>query len=267
MRDRCPCLRHGGWPLAFCMLALASCCQMSMAQASGDRSRFVRWMYQDAGALVGSINADTPLYVGTAMALLWPVSFIDTSINPYVQRHDRGSFGTFLEATNRLGGPDMKLPVAGVFAATLLTRNERLQDAAFTSLQAMLYAGAITYSLKYVFGRERPFENEGPHDFDPFSGNTSFPSGHTTAAFAILTPWVLYYPHPLTYGLFALATGTAMARLAYDKHWATDVLAGGTIGFLTARYLTRRHQGETHLVRITPVLSASAVSVSLRLVF
>ena len=65
----------------------------------------------------------------------------------------------------------------------------------------MIYAGVLSYGVKYTVGRSRPYEQNSPHQFAPFSGRNSFPSGHTTSAFAILTPWVLYYPHPVTYGL------------------------------------------------------------------
>ena len=192
---------------------------------------------------------------------------VDQSVD-YKVKLSNDAFGTYLNWTNKLGGPEMNLPVVGVFAATLLTDNTRLQDAAFTSLQSMLYAGALSYGLKYTFGRARPHELQGPFRFTPLSGHSSFPSGHTVTAFAVLTPWVLYYPHPATYTLYALATGTAISRVARDKHWATDVLAGGTIGFLTAYWLTKRHQGRpVGGLQVTPVLAHDRLSLTLRLHF
>ncbi len=197
------------------------------------------------------------------MALLTPLSTFDRTID-YRVDHYPGHFGNFLEFANHLGGPEMNLPVAGLFAFSLTTNDQKFQDAAFTSLQSMIYAGLLSYGVKYTIGRFRPYEQSGPHEFAPFSGRSSFPSGHTTTAFAILTPWVLYYPHPVTYSLFALGTGTAIARVVREKHWATDVLAGGALGFFTAYYLTRRHQYQTGRIAITPVLGFNAASVSVR---
>lgn len=234
------------------------------AQVQQSRKRFLQWSYQDATSLAHDVtHGRTPLYALGVMAALTPLSTFDKGIDYKVGRYD-GAVGNFLDFANHLGGPEMNLPVAGVFAASLLTDNEKFQDAAFTSLQAMVYAGVLSYGLKYTVGRFRPYEQLGAHQFAPFSGKSSFPSGHTTTAFAVLTPWVLYYPHPVTYGLFALGTGTAISRIVREKHWATDVLAGGALGFMTAYYLTKRHQGASGRVSVTPIFSAHAASVSIR---
>ena len=234
------------------------------AQAEQSRTRFLRWAYQDAFSLTQSVNTRTLGYAVGAAAVLAPLSLADARVDFEVPFPHESPFGGYLDFANELGGPGMNLPVTAVFLASLATDNARLQDAAFTSLQSMLYAGAISYAIKFTIGRSRPYERDGPHRFSPFSGHTSFPSGHTVSAFAIVTPWVLYYPHPVTYGLFALSTGTAVARIAREKHWATDVVAGGTLGFLTAYWLTRRHQAETARLSITPTFSAENVGVSLR---
>ncbi len=234
------------------------------AQSTQSRTRFLRWAYQDAAGLAHDFSQGrTPLYALGAMALLTPLSSLDQNIDYRVDTYS-GAAGDFLDFANELGGPKMNIPVAGVFAISLLTDDARFQDAAFTSLQSLIYSGAISYGIKSTVGRFRPYEQNGSHRFAPFSGNSSFPSGHTTAAFAIMTPWVLYYPHPVTYGLFALSTGTAIARVVREKHWATDVLAGGTLGFFTAYYLTRRHQNENKRFTITPILGANAASVNIR---
>jgi membrane-associated phospholipid phosphatase len=132
-------------------------------------------------------------------------------------------------------------------------------------MQSLLYAGLVTIGLKTAFGRARPESGLHSQYFDPFSGSTSFPSGHTTAAFAIVTPWVLYYPGPISYSLFALSTGTAVARIARDKHWPTDVVAGAAIGFFTARFLSNKHQSLNPktgpALNVTPTLSMGSPGI------
>lgn len=240
------------------------------AQPSDDPGRFVRWAYQDAAAFLrGAAQPQHWLYAASAVGVLFPLSQFDEPIHPRAQTWRYGGLSGYLEWTNHLGGPRMTVPVAAVAAASLLTDNTRFQDAAFTSLEALLAAGAVSYGLKYAFGRVRPREEQGAFAFQPFSGHTSFPSGHATTAFAVLTPWVLYYPNAATYGLFALSTGTAVARLARNKHWTTDVLAGSSIGFLMGYWLTRRHQtqqGEAipRRLHITPSIGPDALHLSLR---
>lgn len=236
----------------------------ALGQAQNDRGRFLRWAYQDAVHLVREADWQTPLYALGATAVLVPLTSLDDEINPWVQHRYRGDVADYLDFTNELGGPRMTLPVVGLFAASLVTDNARFQDAAFTSLQALVYAGAANYALKYAIGRVRPEEDRGVYEFAPFSGNTSFPSGHTATAFAVLTPWVLYYPNVGTYGLFALCTGTAVARLARDRHWATDVLAGGTVGFMTAYWLTKQHQREAPRVQVIPIAGLESMTLALQ---
>ncbi len=249
------------------LLLVALTAPSVLAQSTQSRLRFLHWAYQDAAGLVEQVNGKTPLYVLGAGATLSVISLLDANVDHRIRGDYSGPVGDFLEFTNHLGGPEMNVPVAGLFLVSLATDDARFQDAAFTSLQAMVYAGALSYGLKYTVGRFRPFQETGPYRFAPFSGNSSFPSGHTVTAFAILTPWVLYYPHPVTYSLFALSTGTAVARIAREKHWATDVLAGGTIGFLTAYYLTKQHQGAHPGLVLTPTWADGTPGVSLRVQF
>ena len=238
----------------------------TLPSSAQQRTRFLHWAYEDAGALVLEAHPGTVLYVLGSAAVLTSLSPLDPPILEQVREAYSGGLATYLDATNELGGPLATVPVTALFVASLVTDNARFQDAAFTSLQALAYSAAITSGFKILFGRYRPEADEGAYRFVPFSSNRSLPSGHTSAAFAIVTPWVLYYPNGATYGLFALSVGTAVARIALDKHWPTDVLAGAAIGFLTARWLTRRHQGaEVGRLSLTPSAGPHAVSLTLRL--
>jgi membrane-associated phospholipid phosphatase len=211
----------------------------TMAQSG---NRFVSWALDDGWSLTKKVAPLTPAIALTSGGLLVTGKQYDARFLDNVQQGYHGAWATYLDITNEIGGPRVSIPLLAVFGGTLLTKNQRLQDAAFTSFESWLYAGLITQGLKYLFGRYRPEEGLGSSTFRPFSGNSSFPSGHTAAAFALITPWVLYYPHPLTYGLFALSTGTAIARIAYDKHWPSDVIMGTIIGYTTGKWLVNRHK-------------------------
>jgi membrane-associated phospholipid phosphatase len=133
--------------------------------------------------------------------------------------------------------------VGGLGVASLITRDHHTVQTLLRVTTGVVVASAISSALKYAVGRERPYA-DADHDgldFHPFqgvsAGSPSFPSGHTTIAFALATSlgdavgnnWVKA-------GLWGLATGTAWARLQLDQHWLSDVAVGAAIGIMSAKY-------------------------------
>ena len=86
--------------------------------------------------------------------------------------------------------------------------------------------GTAVFTLKYAVGEERP----------DHSDNFSFPSGHTATAFTNAA--LLFYEFKdsnLWYASsgFLFATATGALRIANNKHYTSDVLAGAGIGMAT----------------------------------
>ncbi len=261
--------RTSGPRSAFVLIVLIFGLFGSSTVQAQDADRFLQWSYQDGQALLHDVAPSLPYVAAGSAALLAGGSQFDVPILQGVQTQNRGEIEDFLSLTNEFGSSRLIPATAGLFAASLLTDDARFQDAAFTSMQSLAYSTAAVFAVKYAVGRMRPEAGAGARAFDAFSGNTSFPSGHTAAAFAVVTPWVMYYPNPLTYGLFAVSAGTAVARIAKDRHWPTDVLTGAAVGFFTARYLSARHQKaaqsyEDPTIQLTPLVAPDAVGLNLR---
>jgi membrane-associated phospholipid phosphatase len=105
-------------------------------------------------------------------------------------------------------------------------------------------AGASTLVVKFATGRSRPDASPGDHDeFNPFSGADSFPSGHTTIAFACAaaldqetrSAWVPWLAYPT-------AALVGWARIVQDRHWLSDVVAGAALGTMVGREVDVRLQ-------------------------
>jgi membrane-associated phospholipid phosphatase len=147
---------------------------------------------------------------------------------------DSSQFALDLAATmKRLGDPVYL--ACGLIAADGIARLAGHRGAAAATERiafSVAAAGASMFVVKVSVGRWRPDEAPGdPGRFDPFSGHDSFPSGHTTAAFALVTAldaetrtrWVPLLGYPA-------ATLTAWSRVRDLRHWPSDVVAGAAIG-------------------------------------
>ncbi len=236
---------------------------------SEDPRRFLTWPLQDARDLVSEINAERIVYLAGIGGVLTVMSTQDRKITRHTTETAASeSLSPVIRVVEEFGNARAVRPMAAmVLIGALMSDDPRMQDAAFTSLEAVVFANAVTNTLKAVAGRARPYQEMGPGRFEPFSGNTSFPSGHATTAFALVTPWLLYYPHHATAGLLVLTTGTALTRVATNVHWFTDVVAGSAIGFTTAYWLTQRHKQSNERILLAPMVADGRLGMSLKVDF
>ena len=146
-----------------------------------------------------------------------------------------------------------------MYATGRLTHTERLAQVGLHGTEA-LAIGAVTGTiLKDFFGRARPFVDTvapNPDDWKLFRGfhagesYRSFPSGHSTAAFAAAAavsaetsrwwPQLTYFGiGPLLYGG---ATAVGLSRMYNNRHWASDVITGAMIGTFAGTKVVRYHR-------------------------
>jgi membrane-associated phospholipid phosphatase len=119
-------------------------------------------------------------------------------------------------------------------------KNSRMRESGTLAMEAMVNSFIVTESLGYALGRQRPFQGNGQGDF--FSGGASFPSGHSTAAWAAASVIAHEYPGWITQAsVYTLAATTSAMRVAGEKHWLSDVLVGGAIGYFSGKEIYRLH--------------------------
>ncbi|MEO9887592.1 MAG: phosphatase PAP2 family protein [Balneola sp.] len=242
-----------------------------VAQDNSSGNRFSQWLVKDPGYFAKDFTSNHFLAISMTGFGLAAVSNFDEVNSAYVQKRYHKS--EYLRHVNEFGTFRIVAPSsAALFGLTLLTDNKKLQDAAFTSFQAVLNTAVTVNISKFMFARSRPYELDGAYDFDFFHpGETSFPSGHASTAFALFVPWVAYYPNVVTYSLLAIPLSTSFARIAEGKHWLTDVTAGALIGSYWGMYLSRRHQGIKQTpgkVNFTPMMinnGGGGISISVNL--
>ncbi|RNI25708.1 phosphatase PAP2 family protein [Rufibacter latericius] len=129
---------------------------------------------------------------------------------------------------------------ATMFAVGAFAKRPKMREAAIVGLGSFYLNSLATDKLKKAFQRHRPSETKDSHLFDGADGNgenTSFPSSHTSNAFAAATAIASVYRDTkwvpqLAYGV---ATLVGLSRINDNKHWASDVLAGAALGYITGK--------------------------------
>ncbi len=96
---------------------------------------------------------------------------------------------------------------------------------------SLVVTGIITFGLKYTVNRDRPFVTYPDIIKRSNAGSKSFPSGHTSSAFALATSVSLCYPKWYVIApAYMWAVTVGYSRMRLGVHYPTDVIAGAIIG-------------------------------------
>lgn len=120
----------------------------------------------------------------------------------------------------------------GALIYGLASNNEQAKHNAYETLISIGSAEVVTELFKYTVNRVRPSDRY-PNDVFVTSPTHkySFPSGHTSLAFATATTLSLqYHEWYVTVPAYLWAGSVGYSRMYLGKHYPTDVLGGAAIG-------------------------------------
>ncbi len=120
-----------------------------------------------------------------------------------------------------------------ILATGFIKKDKVLQRKGWEAAGALVLNTAITQGFKYAVNRKRPYEDY-PSLITPYDGSElgkSFPSGHTSSAFATaaslslnFNKWYVVVP------AYSWATAVGYSRLKMGEHYPTDVLGAAIVG-------------------------------------
>lgn len=158
------------------------------------------------------------------------------------REHPGRTYDDLADAFRQVGNAKVYSALSvGLLGAGLIAGNRGITRTGGQLAASGLLAATTFGLLKVVGGRSRPDAGDGPYDFHPFSGGSSFSSGHSALAFALATTLGDASHNTLArIGLYAVATGTAWSRVYNERHWPSDVFLGAAIGLTSAKFINGR---------------------------
>lgn len=183
------------------------------------------------------------LLAGGLTGLVAGASVLDGNTKIEAQEERTKELDQFSKQAQRFGSAYSFLVLGGFEAYGYFGHDERARAVAMDGVTASIIAGGIiTPLLKFAVGRVRPNMATSTFEFRPFRGNESFPSGHTTQAFAVASVIAAHYDQWWVQGVaYGLAGMVGYSRIEQNAHYTSDVVAGAIIGTVVGRAIVHRH--------------------------
>ncbi len=203
-------------------------------------------MWRDAVALPTTGNA---WWLLSGAALTLAVHEIEDPAGA-TRTLDQGAIDKMVDAGNIWGDIRVQAPLAlGVWGIGGLSDNSELAALGYDMSRGLLLSYGVVTGLKLAFNRTRPNGDD-----------YSFPSGHTASAFTtagVVSRRYGGWAGGATIGMGVLA---GLGRMEDMKHFASDVVAGATIGWISGRNAAREPAAEGVSWSFVPMTRGLAVA-------
>jgi len=240
--------------LVFRRLTLCAACTIVASAVGAQVPSDSRNSWRDFSSQHPNVIVTTGLLAGAAT-----LSLLDNHL-AYETRKFRDWSGSGVQqvshVTTSIGGV-LPLALGGTLAAAGWATHRAFTRTLGTDVvKGVVTSGLVTALIKGGVGRARPREfPDDPDTYYPGRGFTnnnlaSFPSGHTSAAFAGATVLAmeLSKAHPtrsrwIKVGMYGAATAIGFSRMYENAHWASDVFVGAAVGVASGMHVVRQRNG------------------------
>jgi len=137
----------------------------------------------------------------------------------------------YSQKTNiELSGDILEIIIPSSALISTLVYNEK-HEGTIQFVKSFGFSMIVTHSLKRIINKRRPN-----------GGNLSFPSGHTTSAFAGAAFLERKFGWTIGISAYILAGYVGWSRVYSDNHDFYDVLAGASIGIISSYLFTKPYK-------------------------
>jgi undecaprenyl-diphosphatase len=140
---------------------------------------------------------------------------------------DKRIMNLFFRTITQIGGA---LFISATTLLLILFTTNQTRLTAISSAAALALSHIPVQLVKKLFPRKRPYlQIETTKILPNPLKDHSFPSGHTTAVFSVIVPFLIQLPS-LAAILIPLGLSVGISRIYLGLHYPSDVLAGGILG-------------------------------------
>jgi undecaprenyl-diphosphatase len=140
---------------------------------------------------------------------------------------DKRIMNLFFRTITQIGGA---LFISAITLLLIIFTTNQTRLTAISSAAALALSHIPVQLVKKLFPRKRPYlQIETTKILPNPLKDHSFPSGHTTAVFSVIVPFLIQLPS-LAAILIPLALSVGISRIYLGLHYPSDVLAGGILG-------------------------------------
>ena len=191
----------------------------------------------------------SPFHMTRENATLWLIFGAATGGLIAADRHIANSFENSKGQVqwggriSNIGASYTLIPLlASYYGYGVLRDHAKAREIGVLGAESLLDGLIVAGVLKEATRRNRPDE-KNPGDF--WGGGTSFPSGHAIQMWSVASLVAHEYRHnmPVQVCAYSLASIVSASRIAAQKHFASDVVVGGAMGWFIGRYVYETHMG------------------------
>lgn len=181
-------------------------------------------------------------------------SLADKEIRNFSQRNQSDFADAIFKIDKYYYAEFVGASIIAFYGYGLIAENSKIRKLAVKLTEATFLASSITLVTKTIMGRARPYQRESQYYFTPLtfdSDYNSFPSAHTTLAFAYSTVMANEIDNVFwKIGWYTAAGLVGYARIYHNQHWFSDVLMGAAIGYFSGEFVNNHclnNKGETKI--------------------
>ena len=173
---------------------------------------------------------------------------VDINILRYINHNRNQNLdGTFKVLSNTHIIPEVTIP-ASLLIGGLIKKDKKMLFQGAEAGAGILMAVCLSTYLKYLVNRPRPYVTYPDLDNQQVPIGPSFPSGHTTASFALATTLSIQFPKwYVIVPAYTWASAVAYSRMHLGVHYPGDVLGGMVLGSgsaILSHYLNKKLFGK-----------------------